>query len=177
MPGIGVYMALAILAGILVGVFALLFWITGGPVVPLAVFFVAICVFMMLVILIQKPKGGGLSGAFGGAGQGIQTAFGSKVGDVLTWVTVVFFVAFLALAMALTWTIHPENVEDVIESAPIGTGSGTVPDAGLDPEVELPGGQEEDTAAPDAAGAAGAAVTPAADAPADDTDAAEEAAP
>jgi preprotein translocase subunit SecG len=78
----------------------------------LAVLFCLVSVLMMLLILVQKPKGGGLAGAFGGGGGGGgggQGAFGAKVGDVLTWATVVFFVAFLLLAMGLTWTIRPDQ--------------------------------------------------------------------
>lgn len=75
----------------------------------LAIAFIIVCLFMMLIILIQKPKGGGLSGAFGGgAGGGSEQAmFGGGVGDVLTIITVVCFVAFLGLAMGLTWAINP----------------------------------------------------------------------
>ncbi len=70
--------------------------------------FALTCLFMLLVILIQKPRGGGLSGAFGGAGGGsAQAAFGAKTGDVLTWFTVFCFVTFLLLAMGLTWSINP----------------------------------------------------------------------
>ena len=72
----------------------------------LAFGFVAVCGFMMLVILIQKPRGGGLSGAFGGASGSAQAAFGAKTGDVLTYFTVACFVAFLLLAMGLTWAIN-----------------------------------------------------------------------
>lgn len=76
----------------------------------LVILFVLVSIFMMLIILVQKPKGGGLSGAFGGAGGGSsQAAFGAKVGDVLTWATVVFFLLFLFTAMGLTWTINPEQ--------------------------------------------------------------------
>ena len=64
--------------------------------------FAFVCVMMILLILIQKGRGGGLSSAFGGAGG--NTAFGSKTGDVLTWVTSGVFVAFLLLAVALIWT-------------------------------------------------------------------------
>ena len=76
-------------------------------VILLAAAFVFVCLFMMLVILVQKPKGGGLSGAFGGAGGGESSFVGAKVGDVLTLVTVGCFVAFLLLAMGLNWTINP----------------------------------------------------------------------
>jgi preprotein translocase subunit SecG len=83
--------------------------IGGAMIVTLGVFFVLVSLFLMLVILIQKPKGGGLSGAFGGAGGAVQTAFGSRVGDLLTWVTVVCFALFLLLAMTLTWQIKSET--------------------------------------------------------------------
>jgi preprotein translocase subunit SecG len=67
--------------------------------------FILVSFFMMLVILIQRPRGGGLSGAFGAGGA--QEVFGSKTGDVLTWFTVGCFVCYVLLAMGLTWTIKP----------------------------------------------------------------------
>ncbi|NJL30517.1 MAG: preprotein translocase subunit SecG [Phycisphaerales bacterium] len=68
----------------------------------MAILFVLVCLFMIMVILVQKPRGGGLVGAFGGQGAA-QQAFGSKVGDLLTWFTVGCFTAFLLLAIMLTW--------------------------------------------------------------------------
>ena len=119
----------------------------------LAASFLLVSIFMMLVILIQKPKGGGLSGAFGGAGGGsAQAAFGAKTGDVLTIVTVVCFALFLLLAMGLTWTIRPvqeqirleqekqaASEQRVVESE-IGTAGGTMESSGLvlDPEPSDP---------------------------------------
>jgi len=41
---------------------------------------------LILVVLVQRGRGGGLSGAFGGAGG--QSAFGAKAGDVFTRVTI-----------------------------------------------------------------------------------------
>jgi preprotein translocase subunit SecG len=61
--------------------------------------FIFVCVFLILLILIQKGRGGVLASAFGGAGG--NTAFGSKTGDVLTWATSVVFGIFLILAVAL----------------------------------------------------------------------------
>ena len=90
----------------------------------LAILFIFVSLFMMLVILIQKPKGGGLSGAFGGAGSGSDRAFvGGNVGDVLTWITVVCFTLFLILAMGLTWVIRAE--EHVPARTPATTTSNT----------------------------------------------------
>ena len=73
----------------------------------LSLLFAFLCVFMVLLILIQKGRGGGLSGAFGGAGG--NTAFGTKTGDLLTWVTASVFVLFILLAMGLTWTSDSIN--------------------------------------------------------------------
>jgi len=70
----------------------ILFWIF----MPIFVFF---CVVMILLVLIQKGRGGGLSGAFGGAGG--NTAFGAKTGDVLTWATSIVFALFVVLAVVL----------------------------------------------------------------------------
>jgi preprotein translocase subunit SecG len=69
--------------------------------------FIIVCIFLVLVILIQKGRGGGLASAFGGAGG--NTAFGSKTGDVLTWVTAVVFGIFILLAVALNLLSDYQN--------------------------------------------------------------------
>jgi preprotein translocase subunit SecG len=61
--------------------------------------FLIVCTFLVLLILIQKGRGGGLASAFGGAGG--NTAFGSKTGDVLTWATSILFGVFIVLAVGL----------------------------------------------------------------------------
>jgi preprotein translocase subunit SecG len=63
------------------------------------VLFIIVCIFLILLILIQKGRGGGLASAFGGAGG--NTAFGSKTGDVLTWATSIVFGIFIVLAVSL----------------------------------------------------------------------------
>lgn len=109
----------------------------------LTIAFVIVSLFMMLVILIQKPKGGGLSGAFGGAGGSSQSVFGARTGDVLTWVTVFCFVAFIGLAIVLTWTARPDRsvpVTPAVDTGGVGgdtTGDTTGGDTGGD------GGGEE----------------------------------
>lgn len=42
--------------------------------------------FLIVLILIQRGKGGGLAGAFGGMGG--QSAFGTKAGDMFTKITI-----------------------------------------------------------------------------------------
>lgn len=69
--------------------------------------FLVACVLLILTVLIQKPQGGGLAGAFGsGAGSG-QTAFGTRTGDALTVATIVMFVFYLGTAIGLTYLIRP----------------------------------------------------------------------
>ena len=68
----------------------------------LTIVLIVVAVAMILIILVQRPQGGGLASAFGGAGGGgTDTVFGGRVGDALTVMTVVAFVLFLGLAVAL----------------------------------------------------------------------------
>ncbi len=60
--------------------------------------FIICAVVLVLVILIQKGKGGGLSAAFGGAG-GAGGVLGTKTGDFLTWFTIGLVALFLLLAV------------------------------------------------------------------------------
>jgi preprotein translocase subunit SecG len=61
--------------------------------------FIVVSLFMILLVLVQKGRGGGLASAFGGGGA--NTAFGSKTGDVLTWLTSIVFGVFVLLAIIL----------------------------------------------------------------------------
>ncbi|GAB4142912.1 MAG: hypothetical protein Tsb009_13580 [Planctomycetaceae bacterium] len=51
---------------------------------------------LMFIVLLQRGRGGGLAGAFGGLGG--QSAFGTKAGDVFTKITVVMAVIWVVLA-------------------------------------------------------------------------------
>ncbi len=77
--------------------------------------FLLISIVMILLVLIQRPQGGGLSGAFGSGGGGGagQTAFGTKTGDVLTWATIGIFVAFVGFAIVLNFATRPADPADV----------------------------------------------------------------
>ncbi len=67
------------------------------------VIFIIVSGALVLIILVQRPTGGGLAGAFGGAGgSGTDTVFGGRIGDALTWATVIAFSVYLLLAIALT---------------------------------------------------------------------------
>jgi preprotein translocase subunit SecG len=70
-----------------------------------AVVFLICAVVLILIVLIQKGKGGGLGAAFGG---GLASGIlGSKTGDFLTWVTIVMAGVFLALAVAMAKFYKP----------------------------------------------------------------------
>jgi preprotein translocase subunit SecG len=56
-------------------------------------------VFLICLVLIQRGKGGGLAGAFGGAGG--SSAFGTKAGDVFTRVTMITAAVWISQAMLL----------------------------------------------------------------------------
>jgi preprotein translocase subunit SecG len=53
--------------------------------------------FLILLVLIQRGKGGGLAGAFGGAGG--SSAFGSRAGDTFTKITIYTAAIWILLIM------------------------------------------------------------------------------
>lgn len=62
--------------------------------IPLAV----LSVFLTLVILVQRGRGGGLTGALGGMGG--ASAFGTKAGDLFTKITIAVAFVWIILSMA-----------------------------------------------------------------------------
>jgi preprotein translocase subunit SecG len=62
--------------------------------IPLAL----LSIFLVLVILVQRGRGGGLTGALGGMGG--QSAFGTKAGDLFTRITIVVAAIWVILSMA-----------------------------------------------------------------------------
>jgi preprotein translocase subunit SecG len=55
--------------------------------------------FLIILVLLQRGRGGGLTGALGGMGG--QSAFGAKAGDVFTRITVVVASIWIALCLVL----------------------------------------------------------------------------
>ena len=103
----------------------------------IAALFIICCVALILIILIQKGKGGGLSGAFGGGMAG--GILGSKTGDFLTWVTIVLVGVFLTLAVVMARFYKPA-VSDFGQSP---TAQQELPTS---PDEPLPSVSIEDTA-------------------------------
>jgi preprotein translocase subunit SecG len=65
----------------------------------LAILLPILSIFMILLILVQRGRGGGLVGAFGGGGG--QSAFGAKAGDLFTRITVVTVIIWISACIFL----------------------------------------------------------------------------
>src|SRR5438552_15993497 len=71
----------------------MLAWLPG----PLNLLLLLIGLFMILLVLIQRGKGGGLIGALGGTGG--SSPFGSRAGDTFTRLTIYVAIVWLLLTM------------------------------------------------------------------------------
>lgn len=153
--------------------------------------------FMILLVLLQRGRGGGLVGALGGPGG--QSAFGARAGDVFTKITVGVAVAWVVLAGVSGMVLRhneanvagdladdrvevPDAPSDLPAGSPLDDASMApldeappapdVPDAGADAAVPAEVDDASEMTAPGlpAAGAeTPAANAPAADSTADDT--------
>jgi preprotein translocase subunit SecG len=88
-----------------------------------AAVWIIVAVVLILLVLIQKGRGGGLAGAFGGAGA--NSLMGTKTGDFLTWVTIGLVVLFLFLAVIMAKYYRPAASTGL--EAPMTPGSQTTP--------------------------------------------------
>jgi len=64
-------------------------------------------VFLIVLVLIQRGKGGGLAGALGGMGG--QSAFGTKAGDLFTRITIGVAAFWILLCMISLWTFGQQK--------------------------------------------------------------------
>ncbi len=106
----------------------------GWSVFLLALMLISICGLLMLVIMIQRGRGSGLAGAFGGAGGGAG-AFGAKTGDILTWITVAVAALFLLLASVANHVFDQSPDQPTRASA---LGAATEPEAQDTETISLP---------------------------------------
>jgi preprotein translocase subunit SecG len=85
-----------------------------------AVLLLLTAIFLILLVLVQRGRGGGLSGALGGMGG--QSAFGTKAGDVFTRITigVAAFWILLSIAAVKYYARNDESFTGV-------TGAATAP--------------------------------------------------
>jgi preprotein translocase subunit SecG len=124
---------------------------------------VVVCILLGMVVMIQKPKEGGLGGAIGGGM--MEAALGADAGNVLIRTTAILGAVFLlnTLILArLTSTVHSRSLmareaEPVVETTPAAP---AMPEMPALPATETPAAPAP--AAPAAAPAAPAPAAPAA---------------
>jgi len=104
----------------------------------------AVSVFLILLVLVQRGRGGGLTGALGGMGG--QSAFGTKAGDTFTRVTMVTAAVWIGLCMLSIWFLGSQDQW--------GESSRARPGGGTSATTPLP--EREDTSAAPAPAAAAA---------------------
>jgi preprotein translocase subunit SecG len=68
-------------------------------------------VFLILLVLVQRGKGGGLTGALGGPGG--QSAFGSKAGDTFTAITAGFAIVWGLVCAVAMYTLGVSPLTEV----------------------------------------------------------------
>ena len=98
-----------------------------------------VALFLILLVLVQRGRGGGLAGALGGMGG--QSAFGTKAGDVFTRVTIVVAAVWILLCAAAV-KLHTSNKEvqgfsSGVQSQP-GAPAGAVPAPAATPSATAP---------------------------------------
>jgi preprotein translocase subunit SecG len=113
----------------------------------LAFFFAVLAILLMIGILLQRGKGVGLAGAFGGTGG--ATAFGAKTGDVLTWITIVGAALLLTFTVALNFVFNDSSPGLAASSANTAPGPGGSSGA---PSGAAPAGEPTPVAAQPPAG-------------------------
>ena len=91
--------------------------------------------FLICLVLLQRGRGGGLSGAFGGAGG--QSAFGTKAADVFTKFTIGTAAVWIALCIGWIFVSSNNsssfsNFDAVPDTTAVGTSETENTDAGND---------------------------------------------
>ncbi|MCA9180146.1 MAG: preprotein translocase subunit SecG, partial [Planctomycetales bacterium] len=66
--------------------------------------------FLVMLVLVQRGRGGGLTGALGGAGG--QSAFGTKAGDLFTRITVGVASVWIILCAAAVFFLKDRALPD-----------------------------------------------------------------
>ncbi|MEK6260019.1 MAG: preprotein translocase subunit SecG [Planctomycetota bacterium] len=103
-------------------------------------------IFLIGLILLQRGRGGGLAGSFGGMGG--QSAFGTKAGDIFTRITIVVAVIWILLACACILVVSaatkgrfkPGAADAVIKAPVIDDKAGAKGDAAGDDKATIPPG-------------------------------------
>ena len=82
---------------------------------------VAVCLFLIIVVLLQSGKSGDIAAAFGG--QGSQTAFGPRgsataLSRATTWSAIIFMVTSITLSVVASRRTGPSSALQGIKGSP-----------------------------------------------------------
>jgi preprotein translocase subunit SecG len=105
----------------------------------LSVVYVLVCLFLILVVLLQSGKGGGMGALGGGATPGGQTVFGGAgAGNFLTRLTAINAGLFMVLSATLAYlsTKGEKEAEANIEAAAGVSEDGDMDDASMDSDMD-----------------------------------------
>ena len=105
----------------------------------IGVFLGFMALFLILIVLVQRGRGGGLTGALGGPGG--QSAFGSKAGDLFTKITVwtagIWILSCIGSILYFAGGSDPlSGVDDKPPAATTETGTGAGPAEAVTPEED-----------------------------------------
>ena len=94
----------------------------------LIILYVLVCLFLIMVVLLQQGKGADLAGAFGGGGS--QTSFGPRgTTNIMHRMTTGAFVLFVVLCLTLT-ILSGKRRTSVMEDVPVAVPVETSENAG-----------------------------------------------
>ena len=77
----------------------------------LSIVHVVACIFLILVVLLQQGRGGGLGSAFGGGSGGQQVFGGRGAGNLLTRLTAAFAVVFMGTSVTLAYLASAGDIK------------------------------------------------------------------
>jgi preprotein translocase subunit SecG len=91
-------------------------------IILITIIHVAVCFFLIVVVLLQSGKSGDIAAAFGGMGS--QTAFGPRgaasiLSKATTWSAVVFMVTSITLSVAASRHTGTNSVLQGVKAAPV----------------------------------------------------------
>lgn len=115
---------------------------------------ILVCIFLILIVLLQVSKGAGLSGLFGGGGS--EAIFGGMSGNIfLRKVTIVLAIVFMCTSLILTFISLRQPRRTVTEKIAVSpaapslpAGHPQVPTETEQPSAEVPQAPPEGQPAP-----------------------------
>ena len=114
--------------------------------VLLIIVYVLVCLFLVMVVLLQQGKGADLAGAFGGGGS--QTSFGPRgTTNIMHRLTTVSFVLFVVLSMTLA-ILSGKRRSSVMENVTVATPT-PVAESTAEPALTAPISTGDEAIVPD----------------------------